>query len=133
MTSKQVQAFFAGRAKEHSLFQAIEQIINSMGSVTVSVSKSQISFGTKTKFAWIWMPQPWAKRPENSVVLTFGLGRKIEDQQIDEAVEPYPGRWTHHVIIHDESDITDQVRQWLEEAYTFSQERRRSSISGKLE
>lgn len=83
--------------------------------------KSQIAFGTKTKFAWVWLPQPWDKnRPENSIVLTFGLGRQIKDDRIAQAVEPYPGRWTHHVIIKNEADLDEYLRGWITEAYGFS-------------
>jgi hypothetical protein len=104
-------------------------MINSIGPVTIEVMKSQISFGTRIKFGWVWLPQPWSnKRPENSIVLTFGVGRHIENEQIVEVVEPYPGRWTHHVIIQNESDLNDDVYQWLCEAYSFSGKRERKSV-----
>ncbi len=87
--------------------------------------KSQISFGTENKFAWVWLPQPWdKKRPENSIILTFGLRRRIEHERIAQAVEPYPGRWTHHVIIENEADLDQDVRGWLRDAYIFSQRRK---------
>lgn len=60
------------------------------------------------------------KRPENSIVLTFGVGRFIENKRIVDSVEPYPGRWTHHVIIQNEADLNKEVFTWLCEAYTFS-------------
>lgn len=104
-----------------SLYLAVEEMINSIGPVSIEVMKSQISFGTKTKFAWVWKPQTWSKkRPENSIVLTFGVGRHIQNEKIVEAVEPYPGRWTHHVIIQNNSDLNNDVYQWLCEAYAFS-------------
>ncbi len=39
------------------------------------------------------------KRPEVYIVVTFGLGYRVESPRIDVAVEPYPGRFTHHVLI----------------------------------
>ncbi|MEH6905250.1 MULTISPECIES: DUF5655 domain-containing protein [Neobacillus] len=123
---KDVERFFTGQEKHISLFQAVEETINSIGPVTIEVKKSVISIGTKTKFAWIWMPQPWSStRPEDCLALTFVVDRYIEDEKIVEAVEPYPGRWIHHVIIKMEADLNKDVYQWLSEAYTFSQNRGR--------
>lgn len=121
LNQEKVNKFFSRQEHLISLFAAVERMIRSIGPVTVEMKKSQISFGTKIKFAWVWLPQPWDKRPENSIVLSFGLARHIEGKQIVEAVEPYPSRWTHHVIIREGCDLNDNVRQWLCEAYNFSQ------------
>lgn len=129
---ERLENFFSKKTQETTLFLALEQIINSIGPVKTEVMKSQISFETKTKFAWVWFPQPWdKKRPENSIVLTFGVGRHIEHKQIVKAVEPYPGRWTHHVIIQNNSDLNSDIYQWLCEAYAFSQIRGSKSKSAK--
>jgi hypothetical protein len=120
---KNIETFFFKQPKQKSLFLAVEQMIHSIGPATIQVMKSQISFGTHTKFAWVWLSPPSNKRPENSIVLTFGVGRHIESEQIVQAVEPYPGRWTHHVIIQNEADLNNDVNQWLREAYAFSQSR----------
>ena len=125
---KDVDAFFSNQEKLISLFNAVEKIISSIGPVAMEVKKSVISIGTKTKFAWVWMPQPWSsKRPEDCLVLTFALGRYIENEKIVEAVEPYPGNWIHHVFIQVEDDLNDEIFKWLCEAYTFSQNRDRES------
>ncbi|MHB1318955.1 MAG: hypothetical protein ACYCYF_10095, partial [Anaerolineae bacterium] len=54
--------------------------------------------------------------PEVYLVLTFGLRRRLDDLRIVEAVEPYPGRWTHHLIVARAEDVDAQVLAWLEEA-----------------
>jgi hypothetical protein len=129
---KDVKAFFSNQEKQISLFNAVEKMINSTGPVTMEVKKSVISIGTNTKFAWVWMPQPWSsERPEDCLVLTFGVGRYIENDKIVEAKEPYPGRWIHHVIIQVEDDLNDDVYQWLREAYTFSQNRTENHFSAQ--
>jgi len=83
-----------------------------------------IYFGTKLKFAWVWLPKKWDNRPKNSMVLTFGVARHIKNKQIVQAVEPYPGRWTHHIIIQNKKDLNNNVYKWLQEAYTFSLNRK---------
>lgn len=124
MSNKEVKSFFSGQPERLALFQAMERMIQSIGPAIITVSKTQISFSTKTQFAWIWMPLPTSKkRPLHSLILSFGCGRRIEDEQIVEAIEPYPGKWTHHVIIAEEADLTESVREWLREAYHFSKTR----------
>ena len=116
-----VEVLFAGRPVSMALFHAVRLYIESLGPVKIEAMKSQISFGSRTKFAWVWLPPPWAKnRSENSIVLTFGLRRHIEHERIVQAVEPRPGRWTHHVIIEKQADLDEDVRAWLREAYDLS-------------
>ncbi len=51
----------------------------------MEATKNQVSFGTTTKFAWVWVPQLYTKkRPENSITLTFDLGRHITHERIAE-------------------------------------------------
>ncbi len=116
-----VEGFFEGRPGALALFNTVCKYIESLGSVTIEPLKTQISFGAKRKFAWVWLPQTWIKkRPENSLTLTFDLNHKVEGPRIEEAVEPRPGRWTHHVVIEQQSDLDDEVKGWLREAYENS-------------
>ena len=126
MTNKEIEAFFAGKPEAKALFMAVERKIQVIGPAIIKVSKTQISFATRTQFAWVWMPLPTdRKRPLHSLVLSFGCGRRIVHDQIVEAIEPYPGRWTHHVIIAEDADLTSAVDAWIREAYRFSETRGR--------
>lgn len=130
MINKEVEAFFSGNPVTKALFMAVERKIRAIGPAIITVGKTQISFATRTQFAWVWMPQPTdRKRPMHSLVLSFGCGRKIEHEQIVEAIEPYPGRWTHHVIIAEAADLTADVDDWLREAYRFSETRGLKPVS----
>ncbi len=46
------------------------------------------------------------ERPEPFLTVTFGWPYRVTAKRIDAAVEPYPGRWTHQVMI--------EIR-WLDE------------------
>lgn len=129
--SDTVEELFRGREAQIRLYQAVCAAIEALGPVTITVSKTQVAFGAKTKFAWVWPPQLWSnKRPPDSIVLTFGLGRQVVHPKIVESVEPRPGRWTHHVIVEHEADLDADVRGWLAEAYAFGQiDRRRKAKS----
>ena len=58
--------------------------------------------------------------PEAYIVVTFGLGHKVESPRIDVATEPYPGRWTHHVLIGGPEEVDDELMAWVREAAEFS-------------
>lgn len=116
-----LEALFAGRPVARRLFDFVRQYIDSLGPVKTAVTKTQVSFGVETKFAWVWLPQLWTrKRPDESITLTFGLRHRVDDARIAQAVEPRPRRWTHHVVIENESDLDERVRGWLREAYEVS-------------
>ncbi|MBK8021646.1 MAG: hypothetical protein IPK19_09490 [Chloroflexi bacterium] len=121
-----LEMLFSGRRDCLDLYYPVERFIRSLGSVTVEVMKTQVSFGARTKFAWVWLPPPASKkRPAHSIVLTFGLDGQVVDPRVVEAVEPRPGRWTHHVIIEQEADLDDTVKSWLRQAYELGQIDRR--------
>ncbi|MFY9901675.1 MAG: DUF5655 domain-containing protein [Trichococcus sp.] len=132
MINKEVEAFFAGKPETKALFMAVERKIRAIGPAIITVTKTQISFATRTQFAWVWMPQPTdRKRPLHSLVLSFSCGRQIVHDQIVEAIEPSPGRWTHHIIIAEEADLTAAVDAWMREAYQFSETRGQQPSSKK--
>ena len=58
-------------------------------------------------------------------MITFGLGCRAESMRIDVASEPYPNRWTHHVLISDPEEIDEELMGWVKEAAAFSARKRR--------
>lgn len=60
------------------------------------------------------------ERPAVYIVVTFGLGYKVESPRIDVAVEPYPNRWTHHVLISSPEELDEELMGWVKEASVFS-------------
>ena len=58
--------------------------------------------------------------PPNYIVITFGLNYKLESPRIEAASEPYPNRWTHHVLISDPGEIDEELMGWIKEAAAFS-------------
>ena len=62
-----------------------------------------------------------AGRPLDAALLvTIGLGARRASPRVVCAVEPYPGRWTQHVLVADTDDLDDELLCWLDEAYAFS-------------
>ena len=87
------------------------------------MKKTQISFYSRRMFAAVsFTPVRKAKdRPDPYLTITFGLPYRKESARIDVAVEPYPNRWTHHVLIGTVEEIDDELLSWIEEAAAFAQ------------
>nr|WP_305136055.1 DUF5655 domain-containing protein [uncultured Schaedlerella sp.] len=120
--------FFNSRPQALPLYELFEQkLLSELGSVNIKVQKTQIAFSNKHNFAFVsFLPVRKAKeRPETYIVITFGLGRRVESPRIDAAVEPYPNRWTHHVLISDPDEIDEELMGWVKEAAAFSDAKRR--------
>lgn len=118
-----VLAFFAGRPWALPLYAALfSQMEELFPEAAVKVQKSQISFYGRHLFAAVSLPLRRKKTwPEECLVVTFGLGSRVEDPRIAVAVEPYPRRWTHHVLLSRPEEVDGQLLDWLREAYVFSQ------------
>ena len=113
-----VDALFDGYAEARRLFEVVRKFVESLGPVSVEGMKTQVSFGARRTFAWVWLPQIWtSKRPETSITLTFSLKHQVDDERIAESMESKPGVWTHHVVIEHEREFDDAVRGWIREAY----------------
>lgn len=110
------------------LYELFEQrLLSEIENVNIKVQKTQISFSNKYNFAFVsFLPVRKAKeRPKDYIVITFGLGYRAESPRIDVASEPYPNRWTHHVLISDPEEIDEELMGWVKEAAAFSASKRR--------
>lgn len=103
-----------------------EQLRGRWSGVRVKVSRTQISFYNRRMFAMASLPR-WHSRgfPKGEYLLvSFGLGERSPSPRVSLATEPYPGRWTHHVLLKRPEDVDAQVMAWLAEAYDFSESKR---------
>lgn len=105
----------------HKLFRLVTDFLISLGGVDSVTRKTQVSFKHGRAFAWIWLPQMWIKRhPRGSITMTFGLDHPVRDRRIKQSVEPYPGRYIHHVVITSPARFDAQVKRWLREAHLLA-------------
>lgn len=115
--------FFDAHRDALPLYEALEsRIMNEIENVRVKVQKSQISFYNKHLFACVSFARVRKKKdcPANHIVVTLGLNHKLESPRIEIATEPYPNRWTHHLLISDPEAIDDELLAWIKEAAAFS-------------
>lgn len=119
--------FFDKKPEALPLYEAFERkVFEQVDGVEVKVQKTQIAFSNRHNFAFVsFLPVRKAKeRPAVYIVVTFGLGHRVESSRIDVAVEPYPGRWTHHVLISGPEEIDEELMGWVREAAAFSAAKR---------
>lgn len=121
MTPELLQ-FFAPMPAALPLYQAVEgRILNELEHVNIQVKKTQITFKNRYGFAYVSLPARKLKgRPETCIIVTFGLPYRLEDARIFVATEPYPNRWTHHVIMERAEEMDDQLMGWIRDSYGFS-------------
>ena len=115
--------FFAGHEKALPLYEALEnRILKELGPVEIRVQKSQISFYNRHLFACASFLRIRRKKdcPDPFLVVTFGLNRRVESRRIEGVVEPYPNRWTHHVLMSSPEEVDGELMDWLREAADFS-------------
>ena len=110
--------YFNGKDEHRKLFDSLRAAIESMGAMEMRVTKSQIAFRRRKAFAWAWMPGKYLRGKSAPLVLTLALHRKDLSARWKQVVEPYPGRFIHHLELYSASDIDQDVRNWLLEAWT---------------
>lgn len=118
--------FFDGHPLELGLYEALfARMEAAFPQAAVKVQKSQISFYERHLFAAVSLPLRRKKTwPEHCLVVTVGLNRRLDSPRVAVAVEPYPGRWTHHILLTAPEEIDDALMCWLEEARAFAVSKR---------
>lgn len=119
--------FFNGKPEAFPLYQAFEaRLLSELEGVNVRVQKTQITFSNRRVFAAVsFLAARKAKdRPDPYITVTLGLNRREASPRVDQASEPYPGRWTHHIVIGSAEEIDGELMSWVREAYDFAAAKR---------
>ena len=120
---EQILQFFDRYPDAIPLYEKFEKCVEDLvPEVKIKVQKTQISFYNRHMFACVSFAGVRRKKdcPDCYIVVTFGLEHKAESPRIDIATEPYPNRWTHHVLISELEEIDDELMGWIREAAEFS-------------
>ena len=126
--SSDVLFFFDGHPAELALYEALfRRMEETFPAGRVKVQKTQITFYKKRLFACVSFARvrKAAQLPDPYMVVTFGLEHRIESPRIDIATEPYPNRWTHHVVVYKEEEIDEELLGWIKEAAAIAETKKR--------
>ena len=128
----EAQIFFNQNPGMLPLYQAIESAICTMYTdVHIRVKKTQISFSNKHLFACVSLPLRKRKDwPKDCLVFTLGLNRRLNHPRVIYAVEPYRGRWTHHILLQTIAEVDAELMEWIKEAYEFAASKKH--LRGKI-
>jgi hypothetical protein len=116
--------FFTAKPAALPLYEAFRgAVLARWPDIRIEVRKTQISFFNRRMFAAVsFAPVRRSKdRPDPFLTITFGLAYRKESARIDAAAEPYPNRWTHHMMIGTEEEIDDELLSWIAEAADFAE------------
>ena len=128
MTTLNELLFFDSKPDALALYEAFrEAVLGKVSDARIEVKKTQISFFDRRMFAAVsFVPVRKAKdRPKPFLTITFGLSYRKESDRIDVAVEAYPNRWTHHVMIGSVEEVDEELLSWIVEAAEFAQNLKR--------
>ena len=105
------------------LYQAFEEILfDSFPAVNKRVQKTQITFSNRHVFACVSfaLVKRKAELPMRYMVITLGLPAPLDSERIAVKTEPYPGRWTHHIVVSTPEELDEELLSWMKTAYTFA-------------
>ena len=116
--------FFDGRHAALPLFESFEsRLLDEYPKAGKRVQKTQITYFHRHVFACVSFARVRrkAEMPDPYIVVTLGLPRPLESSRAAVQSEPYPGRWTVHIVIGSERELDEELFSWLREAYDFSE------------
>lgn len=115
--------FFDGKPEELALYEALEgRIFSEIENVRLKVGKTQISFYNRRLFACVSFlrAKRKAELPARYIVLTLGLDRPLQSPRVAAVTEPYPNRWTHHIVLSRTEEIDNELMDWVRQAAAFA-------------
>lgn len=91
----------------------------------IKVQKTQITFSNRHVYACVSFlrVKKKAELPDSYFVLTLGLPYPLDSARVAVKTEPYPGRWTTHLIISKMSELDKELFSWVGQAYDFSEKK----------
>lgn len=115
--------FFDGHRGALDLYRAFEDTLYArFPRVDRRVQKTQITFSNRHVFACVSFARVKRKAelPEGYMVVTLGLPSPLESERVAVRTEPYPGRWTHHIVVGRPEELDEELYSWVREAYAFA-------------
>ena len=110
------ESFFDGSPDGLRVFRAVAQAVDDIADAQVRVSKSQIAFSRRRGFAYVWRPSQYI-HSDVPAVLSIALGEQLLSSRFKEVVQPSLRIWMHHLELHEPTQVDDEVKGWLRQAY----------------
>jgi len=108
---------FRGFPDGLAICRRVQDVVAAIGAAPVSVTKSQLAFRRRRGFAYVWRPGQYVDS-DVPAVLSIALPRQVTSDRFKSVVHPAKNIWMHHLELRDVSEVDDEVRGWLEDAYS---------------
>ena len=119
MTNDELQ-FFHAKPDALPLYEALRgALLDLCPDTQIRVHATQITFQARHGFAFVSLRR-LKGCPPVFLLLTIGLARRLDSPRVAVAVEPYPNRWTHHLVISNPAQLDGELLGWLREAHDFA-------------
>ena len=120
--------FFNHRPDALELYLALEELLfAAFPDVSRRVQKTQITFSNRHVFACVSFARVKRKTelPKGYLVVTLGLPAPLDSERVAVRTEPYPNRWTHHIVISKPEELDRELLSWIRDAYAFAETKKR--------
>ena len=115
--------FFDRHPDALPLYRDFEELLTeTFPVVNRRVQKTQITFSNRHVFACVSFARVKRKAelPTGYMVITLGLPAPLESERVAVKTEPYPGRWTHHIVVSAPAELDEELISWIKTAYAFA-------------
>lgn len=122
--------FFSEKLQSIPLYLAFDAWISALfPGADKRVQKTQITYYNQHVFACVSLlrVKRKAEMPDPYIVVTLGLPHPLKSPRAAAQCEPYPNRWTIHILIGSIREIDDELFSWVQEAYDFSNRKQKRS------
>lgn len=116
--------FFRHHEGALPLFAALsERILTMHPDTKLRIQKTQISFYARRLYACVSLlpVRKKAELPDPYLVVTLGLPAPLESKRVAAKTEPYPGRWTTHIVLGSVEEVDEELMGWVGQAYLFAE------------
>lgn len=117
-------SFFDGHMAAVPLYEALAgTLLERFPATSLRVRKTQITFSNRHVYACVSFARvkKKAELPEPYLVVTLGLPYALASDRAAVKTEPYPGRWTTHIVVGTQAELDDELWQWVSQAYEFAE------------
>ena len=130
MTTSDLDAalFFDAVPGAYALYRAFANAVAARWpEAACRVQKKQITFTDPRVFACVSLlrAKRKAELPDPWITITLGLPYRLISPRVAVATEPYPGRWTTHIVVAAPEEIDEELLGWVAEAYAFAARKRK--------
>ena len=110
-----LESHFEAMPRARELFDRLLKEIKRFGPVTIVSSKTRIAFMTRVRFAGVTVRK-------DSLRCGLWFTHRVDDPRFVKIEQYMPRAWGHYLVIRDESDFNDSLRDYLAESYAIGKQ-----------